>query len=174
VFFVRENPKSQRLLRKTDFIKNDFIDFNDWRDNMAFSQRFLEEIKERNEIEEVIGQFVPLKRAGSNVVGLCPFHNEKTPSFTVFSGTKSFYCFGCGAGGDVVTFVMKLQNLDYPEAVEYLAKRARASPSRRTRTAKPISRRYGKTGLSPPQPKRQGLPRCFVLSAGGISKKILV
>ncbi len=91
---------------------------------MAFSQRFLEEIKERNEIEEVIGQFVPLKRAGSNVVGLCPFHNEKTPSFTVFSGTKSFYCFGCGAGGDVVTFVMKLQNLDYPEAVEYLAKRA--------------------------------------------------
>jgi DNA primase len=94
------------------------------RDNMAFSQRFLEEIKERNEIEEVIGQFVQLKRAGSNIVGLCPFHNEKTPSFTVFPGTKSFYCFGCGSGGDVVSFVMKTQNMSYPEAIEYLAKRA--------------------------------------------------
>ncbi|HOJ47885.1 MAG TPA: DNA primase [Bacillota bacterium] len=91
---------------------------------MAFSQRFLEEIRERNDIEEVIGQYVPLKRAGSNLVGLCPFHNERTPSFTVFPGTRSFYCFGCCTGGDVFTFVMRSQNLDYPEAVEFLAKRA--------------------------------------------------
>lgn len=91
---------------------------------MAFSQRFLEEIRERNDIEEVIGQYVPLKRAGSNLVGLCPFHNERTPSFTVFPGTRSFYCFGCSTGGDVFTFVMRSQNLDYPEAVEFLAKRA--------------------------------------------------
>lgn len=91
---------------------------------MAFSQGFLEEIKDRNDIEEVIGSYINLKRAGSNVVGLCPFHNEKSPSFTVFPGTKSFYCFGCGIGGDVVSFVMKTEGLDYPEAIELLAKRA--------------------------------------------------
>jgi len=91
---------------------------------LAFSQAFLEEVKDRNDIEEVIGSFISLKRAGSNVVGLCPFHNEKSPSFTLFPGSKSFYCFGCGTGGDVVSFIMKSQSLDYPEAIEYLAKRA--------------------------------------------------
>ena len=90
---------------------------------MAFSQQFLEELKARNRIEDVIGQAVTLKRAGSNMMGLCPFHNEKTPSFTVFTKSDSFYCFGCGAGGDVVTFVMKYENLDYPSAIENLALR---------------------------------------------------
>lgn len=90
---------------------------------MAFSQQFLEELKARNRIEDVIGQAVTLKRAGSNMMGLCPFHNEKTPSFTVFTKSDSFYCFGCGAGGDVVTFVMKYENLDYPSAIENLAAR---------------------------------------------------
>ncbi len=89
---------------------------------MAFSQGFLEEIKNRNDIEQIIGRYLSLKRAGSNVVGLCPFHSEKTPSFTVFPATESFYCFGCGAGGDVVTFIMLSENLEYPDAVEYLAK----------------------------------------------------
>ena len=65
---------------------------------MAFSKTFLEEVKERNDIEEVINRYVPLKRAGANMVGLCPFHSEKTPSFTVFSASKSFYCFGCQTG----------------------------------------------------------------------------
>ena len=82
------------------------------------------EIRDRNDIEDVIGGFVDLKRAGANIKGLCPFHNEKTPSFTVFPATQSFYCFGCGAGGDVITFIMKYQNLDYADAVEYLAARA--------------------------------------------------
>ena len=82
------------------------------------------EIRDRNDIENVIGGFVDLKRTGTNVKGLCPFHNEKTPSFTVFPATQSFYCFGCGAGGDVITFIMKYQNLDYADAVEYLASRA--------------------------------------------------
>lgn len=90
---------------------------------MAFSQHFLEELKARNRIDDVIGQAVTLKRAGSNMMGLCPFHNEKTPSFTVFTKTDSFYCFGCGAGGDVVTFVMQHENVDYPTAVELLANR---------------------------------------------------
>ncbi len=84
----------------------------------------IEEIKARNDIESVVSGYVSLKRAGSNMVGLCPFHSEKGPSFTVFSSSQNFYCFGCGAGGDVVTFIRKIENLDYPSAIEFLAKRA--------------------------------------------------
>lgn len=84
----------------------------------------IEEIRYRCDIEDVIGTYVTLKRAGSNKNGLCPFHGEKTPSFTVFPATKSFYCFGCGAGGDVVTFIQKIENLDYVGALEFLATRA--------------------------------------------------
>ena len=87
-------------------------------------REIIEEIRYRNDIEDVIGTYVTLKRAGSNRNGLCPFHGEKTPSFTVFPNTKSFYCFGCGAGGDVVTFIQKIENLDYRDALEFLAKRA--------------------------------------------------
>lgn len=90
---------------------------------MAFSQRFLEEVKDRNDITELVSKYVALKRAGSNMSGLCPFHNEKTPSFTVFPKTRSYYCFGCGAGGDAVSLVMAMEGLSYPEAVEYLANR---------------------------------------------------
>lgn len=87
-------------------------------------REIIEEILYRNNIEDVISSYVTLKRAGSNYSGLCPFHSEKTPSFTVFPATKSFYCFGCGAGGDAITFVMKAENLDYPAALEFLAQRA--------------------------------------------------
>ena len=87
-------------------------------------REIIDEIVFRNDIEQVIGSYVNLKRAGSNLNGLCPFHNEKTPSFTVFPATKSFYCFGCGAGGDVVNFVMRTENLSYREALEHLAARA--------------------------------------------------
>ncbi|MBO5040984.1 MAG: DNA primase [Clostridia bacterium] len=88
------------------------------------SPQIIEEIKYRNDIEEVISQYVSLKRAGNNLLGLCPFHSEKTPSFTVFTGTKSFYCFGCGAGGDVISFVMRTENLTYVDALRALAKRS--------------------------------------------------
>ena len=91
---------------------------------MAFSRNFIEELKKRNNIEEVVGRVVTLKRSGANLAGKCPFHSERTPSFYVFPATSSYYCFGCGAGGDVVTFVMQTENLDYREAVEQLAKRA--------------------------------------------------
>ena len=87
-------------------------------------REIIDEIVYRSDIEQVIGSYVTLKRAGSNMNGLCPFHNEKTPSFTVFPATKSFYCFGCGAGGDVITFIMREENLSYREAVEHLAARA--------------------------------------------------
>ena len=91
---------------------------------MRFSKELVEDIRARNDIVELIGSYVNLKRAGSNFSGLCPYHNEKTGSFTVFPATQSFYCFGCGAGGDAITFAMRSENLDYPGAVEFLAKRA--------------------------------------------------
>lgn len=83
----------------------------------------IEDLKFRNRIEDVIGSYVTLKRAGRNMVGLCPFHSEKTPSFSVNANDQFYHCFGCGAGGDVITFVMKMENLDYPSALEFLAKR---------------------------------------------------
>ena len=87
-------------------------------------RHIIDEIVFRNDIEQVIGNYVSLKKAGSNMNGLCPFHSEKTPSFTVFSKSKNFYCFGCGAGGDVISFIMRAENLDYPDALEFLAARA--------------------------------------------------
>ena len=86
-------------------------------------REIVEEIVYRNSIDEVISSYVTLKRAGSNFSGVCPFHSEKTPSFTVFPATRSFYCFGCGAGGDVITFIMRAENLDYLSALEFLANR---------------------------------------------------
>jgi DNA primase len=91
---------------------------------VQITRNIIEEIIQRNDISDVVGSYVKLQRAGSNSKGLCPFHSEKTPSFTVFPATASFYCFGCGAGGDVITFIMKAENLDYPGAVEFLANRA--------------------------------------------------
>lgn len=91
---------------------------------MLIPREIIEEIVARTDISDLIGSYVTLKRAGSNMNGLCPFHSERSPSFTVFPSTNSFYCFGCGAGGDAITFVMKAENLDYPSAVEFLANRA--------------------------------------------------
>lgn len=91
---------------------------------MALSDSFLQELKMKSDIEDVISTYVTLKRRGATLVGLCPFHNEKTPSFTVYPATQSFYCFGCGAGGDAITFLKKIENLDYLDAVKTLAQRA--------------------------------------------------
>lgn len=81
-------------------------------------------MQDKISIEDVISSHVNLKRRGKTLVGLCPFHNEKTPSFTVYPDTRSFYCFGCGAGGDVITFVRRIDNLDYVEAVKSVAQMA--------------------------------------------------
>lgn len=88
---------------------------------MRIPDEFLQEIKIRNDIEDVISRYVSLKNSGSNLTACCPFHSEKTPSFTIFRATKSFYCFGCGAGGDVITFMMKIENIDYITAITKLA-----------------------------------------------------
>ena len=93
------------------------------RDTMRIPREVIEDVRNRNDIVDVISSYVNLKRAGSNYNGLCPYHNEKTPSFTVFPATQSFYCFGCGAGGDCISFTMKAENLEYVPAVEFLARR---------------------------------------------------
>ena len=109
---------------------------------MMIPREIIEEIVYRTDISDLIGSYVTLKRAGSNMNGLCPFHSERTPSFTVFPNTKSFYCFGCGAGGDAITFVMRAENLDYPSAIEVLASRAGVSiPQDRSEAEAGVSRK---------------------------------
>ena len=85
---------------------------------------FIEELKYASGIEQVISSYVTLKRRGRNLLGLCPFHSEKTPSFTVYPENGSYYCFGCGMGGDVITFIRQVENLEYVEALKFLAARA--------------------------------------------------
>ena len=89
-----------------------------------YPREIVEAIKDRSDIVDLIGTYVSLKRAGSNYGGLCPFHSEKTPSFTVFPDNQSFFCFGCEAGGDAFTFIMRMENLDYKGSIEFLAKRS--------------------------------------------------
>ncbi len=91
---------------------------------MAFPDQFILELKQNNPIDSVMSSYVSLIRRGRNCVCLCPFHSEKSPSCTVYLDNNSFYCFGCGTGGDVITFVMKIENLDYVEAIKFLADRA--------------------------------------------------
>ena len=82
------------------------------------------EVKSRLDIAEVIGDYVVLRKSGQTYWGKCPFHNEKTPSFSVSPERQTFHCFGCGKGGDVYTFIMEIENLDFKEALERLAERA--------------------------------------------------
>lgn len=86
-------------------------------------ESFINELRYRCDAQQIIGSYVNLKRRGRNLLGLCPFHSEKTPSFTVYPENQSFYCFGCGAGGSVINFIMKIENLDYVEAVRFLAQK---------------------------------------------------
>ncbi len=97
------------------------------------SELFLQELKSYSDIEQVVSSYVHLKRRGRVATGLCPFHSEKTPSFTVYPDNQSFYCFGCGAGGDVITFIRRIENLEYVEAVRFLAQRAGMSMPEDTR-----------------------------------------
>ena len=91
---------------------------------MAFPQRFLDELIDRSDIVDVVSSYVALKKQGTNYFGLCPFHNEKTGSFSVAADKQMYYCFGCHHGGGVVNFIMEIENLSYPDAVRFLAKRA--------------------------------------------------
>ena len=129
-------------------------------------QEYIQEVVRRNDIEEVIGQYVHLRRRGRTLSGLCPFHNEKTPSFVVYPDTQSFYCFGCGAAGDVINFVRKYNNLGYVESVKQLASRVGMPlPRRKTGRHAPGSGCWRSTaaphGISTNSstPKRRKRPR---------------
>ena len=91
---------------------------------MALPNEFIEQVRDANEIASVASSYISLKRAGRDNVCLCPFHSEKTPSCHIYTDTQSFYCFGCGAGGDVITFIRLIEHLDYVESVKFLAQRA--------------------------------------------------
>ena len=92
---------------------------------MAIPERFLDELTERSDIVDVVSQYVRLtKRSGANLFGLCPFHSEKTPSFSVSPDKQIYHCFGCGKGGGVINFIMEIENLDFRDAVAFLARRA--------------------------------------------------
>lgn len=91
---------------------------------MPIPRSFIEQLLLHCDVEDVISTYVPIKREGKNKKGLCPFHSEKTPSMVIYPDTQSFYCFGCGAGGDVISFIMRIENLSYVEAVKLLAQRA--------------------------------------------------
>ena len=92
---------------------------------MPFPENFIQELTERSDIVDVVGSYVSLgKRSGANLFGLCPFHNERTPSFAVNPAGQFYHCFGCGKGGGVINFIMEVENLSYPDAVAFLAKRA--------------------------------------------------
>ena len=90
---------------------------------MPVNDAFLQELRYKIDIEDIVSSYVSLKRHGSLFKGLCPFHNEKTPSFTVYPETQSFYCFGCGAGGDAISFIKRIENIDYIDALKYLCDR---------------------------------------------------
>ena len=91
---------------------------------MRYSDDIIEEVRQKNDIVDVVSQYVKLTRKGSSYFGLCPFHNEKTPSFSVTPGKQMYYCFGCGAGGNVFNFIMEYENYSFGEALKYLADRA--------------------------------------------------
>ncbi len=91
---------------------------------MRYSDDIIEEVRSKNDIVDVVSQYVKLTRRGSSYFGLCPFHNEKTPSFSVTPGKQMYYCFGCGAGGNVFNFIMEYENFTFGEALKYLADRA--------------------------------------------------
>ena len=94
---------------------------------MYYSDDIVEEVRARNDIVDVISGYVKLQRRGSSYFGLCPFHNEKSPSFSVSPSKQMYYCFGCGAGGNVFTFLMEYENYTFPEALKVLADRAGVS-----------------------------------------------
>ena len=91
---------------------------------MYYEEDIVEQVRQSNDIVDVISSYVNLKRSGSNYMGLCPFHNEKSASFSVSPGKQMYYCFGCGAGGNVFTFLMEYENLTFVEAMEELAEKA--------------------------------------------------
>lgn len=118
---------------------------------MRIPEETIQQVKEASDIVDVVGQYVDLKKSGANYLGLCPFHSEKTPSFTVSRQKQFFHCFGCGEGGDVISFLMKRESLSYPEAIRRLAEQrgiAIAGSEEETRRARRRETLYGLNQLA--------------------------
>ena len=109
---------------------------------MYYSDEIIEEVIGRNDIVDIISGYVHLKKKGSNYFGLCPFHNEKSPSFSVSQPKQMYYCFGCGAGGSALTFLMQYENYSFKEALEALADRAGVILPEEGRTVERGDRNY--------------------------------
>ncbi len=114
---------------------------------MRYPREIIDEVRLQNDIVEVISQYVPLKQKGSSYFGLCPFHNEKTASFSVNSDKQFYYCFGCGAAGNVFSFLMEMENLEFPEAMKKLAERAHITLPEPERSAQTIAAEQAKQRL---------------------------
>ncbi len=148
-----------------------------------YPREIVEAIKDRSDIVDLIGTYVSLKRAGTNYNGLCPFHSEKTPSFTVFPDNQSFFCFGCEAGGDAFTFIMRVENLDYKGSLEFLAKRsgvdlptdgrdeARGTSRKRVFEMNLIAARFWRDCLFDPNVGRAGMQ--YLTEKRGLSMSII-
>ncbi|MBO5149873.1 MAG: DNA primase, partial [Anaerotignum sp.] len=114
---------------------------------MRYPREVIDEVRLQNDIVEVISQYVPLKQKGNSYFGLCPFHNEKTASFSVNSEKQFYYCFGCGAAGNVFSFLMEMENMDFPEAMKKLAERAHITLPEPERSAQVIAAEQTKQRL---------------------------
>ena len=126
---------------------------------MPLPDSFLDELVARCDIYDVVSRYVPLKKSGANYFGVCPFHNEKTPSFSVSRDKQIYHCFGCGAGGGVINFIMRIENMTFPEAVRHLAKRAGHGGARRAWRAPDAQKRARREAAATWQPTgRPGLP----------------
>jgi hypothetical protein len=120
-------PKDTLMQTSPQSMSNQISGYTDLKGGtpiMAFPQSFLDELIARSDIVDVVGSYVQLTRKGSNLFGLCPFHSEKTGSFSVSPDKQIYHCFGCKKGGGVVNFIMEEENLSFPDAVRFLAKRA--------------------------------------------------
>ena len=131
---------------------------------MYYPDELIEEIRARNNIVDVISGYVHLQKKGSNYFGLCPFHNEKSPSFSVSASKQMYYCFGCGAGGNVITFLMEYENYSFPEAVKALAERAGVALPEEEYSQEMSGRRVGEPGLWRSTRRR---PLSFIISSAG-------
>ena len=92
--------------------------------DLYYSEETIEEVRSASDIVDVVSSYVKIQKRGAQYMGLCPFHNEKTPSFSVSPSKQMYYCFGCGAGGNVITFIMQYENLTFIEALKFLAERS--------------------------------------------------
>jgi len=94
-----------------------------------FTDEFLDEVRARNDLVQIVSQYVPLQQKSRRYWGCCPFHSEKTPSFSVDPDKQFYYCFGCHEGGNVIHFIMNIEKMTFPEAVQFLAEKAGARPT---------------------------------------------